>query len=895
MRTAGSAGAEGGAALRTKNPRLREAFDVLANRDISVLSLEIFDTLLWHRIANPVARLALLGQELRHRGVLRGDVEPQLFAQVRRAAETRARKQQADTKTASVTLRTIYEHFPRALLAHPEGWKLAVETEVSVERELLVPDLDVLALLAAAHERDVLIVAVSDTCLSEDQLRSVLDHPALGWPPIEALFLSTTYGVDKAGGLFSVVPAKLGRQPEEILHLGPERHNDVILPQRAGLRALQIGAQPQALAKIVEREQRYLAAWPGEDPDFGLTALRSKVLQGMEEHGLRETLRPYWRFGATVLGPVLTGFAEWVHMQCEQEGAGQVLCVMREGELLAKLIDLAGAYVPTPVVAERLWLSRQVCRRASIVHGSREELEGLLAGRRRLPVVAEFCEMLGVEVTASPVLSEHAQERLEDPRVRSAVFGVLAGDPQLRSGIVASAGLLRRRLVRYVVERVPSGGAPLVLVDLGWGGTIQGQLQQLLRLEGVETAVAGLYLATNPLALDRLLDGVPLEGFLGNFGEPTPTLTPILRSPEFLEQVCMPRQGSQLDLSPDLTPILGEWTEPTEQADQRDAVQQGVLAFQREWARYRRTLPDRLIPLSNGAHSVLRAILARAIVEPTFEEASALGRWVHDENFGSASSESLLTSWAAHALRYLDPATLVALPMTELYWPFGLAAVHDEHLAAAMASIATGQLEPEVMSSKVETGDFEVYFDNGFGYGEDWKVALTPTRNRYGLSLVRTTVAADVVRSVRLDPAKVPCVLRFDWVNFHCWAEGSERPLTVRLHTPEDFERLTLRNCSQLAPKVILVEGADPQLIFDPAAAVGGRVYRVDVECAYAALPTSPPGPAVTASARRKVRDRLNRGKRLVRMLEYHLGLPLGMPLRTVWRLARRLRANGAT
>lgn len=883
---AGSRGPKDGS--RTVNRPLEEAFSLVAEREVSVLSLEVFDMLLWRRIADPVARLTLLGQELRDRGVLRGDVDPELFARVRTAAETRARKRQDEADAASVTLRGIYEHFPGPLLAASGARELAVETEVELERDLLVPDLDVLELVAAAREREMVIVTVSDTCLSEDQLRSVLDQPLLGEAPLQAMFLSTSYGVGKAGGLFSHVLEKLGRQPEEILHLGPKRQGDVAAPQRLGLRALQVETRPEALAKIIEREQRYLPSSPAGDPGLGLTALRGRVLQRKDEQGLPEGLRPYWRFGAGVVGPVLTGFAEWVHARCEQEGAGQVLCVMREGELLAKVIDVAGAYLPNPVVAERLWLSRQVCTRAAIVHGSREELQGLLAGRRRLPLVAEFCEMLDIEVSASPVLRDHADERLDDPRVASAVLDELSSDPQLRSHIVASARLLRQRLVRYVVERLPAHGAPLVLVDLGWGGTIQAQLERLLRLEGVELAVAGLYLMTNPLALDRLLDGVRLQGFLGDLGEPRSTLTPVLRSPEFLEQLCMPAQGSQVDLAPDLTPVLGEWNEPPEQADQRDAVQRGVLAFQREWARYRAALPQRLTPLSDATEPVLRAILARAVAEPTFEEASALGRWMHDENFGSNASESLLTSWAANAVRYLDPVTLLALPMTELYWPFGLAAVHDEHLAAALASIATGRLEPEVVSSTVELGDFEIYFDNGFGYGEEWKVAVTPKRNRYGLSLVRTTVAADVVKSVRLDPAKFPCVLRFDWLAFHCWAEGAAGPLTVLLQTPEDFERLSLRNCSRLAPKVVLVEGTDPQLVFDAESALGGRVYRVDVECAYAALPTSPPAPPVTASIRRDARDRLNRGKRLVRMLEYQSGLPLGTPLRAAWRLARR-------
>ena len=53
--------------------------------------------------------------------------------------------------------------------------------------------------------------------------------------------------------------------------------------------------------------------------------------------------------------------------------------------------------------------------------------------------------------------------------------------------------------------------------------------------------------------------------------------------------------------------------------------------------------------------------------------------------------------------------------------------------------------------SVVEAGDFEVYYDNGFGFGEEWKQKLESKRNRFGLSYVRATVRADEVRGVRIE------------------------------------------------------------------------------------------------------------------------------------------------
>ena len=55
-----------------------------------------------------------------------------------------------------------------------------------------------------------------------------------------------------------------------------------------------------------------------------------------------EELRPFWEYGAASLGPAFTGFAEWVHHRAADAGVSKAFCLMREGELLAGLVNGAG-------------------------------------------------------------------------------------------------------------------------------------------------------------------------------------------------------------------------------------------------------------------------------------------------------------------------------------------------------------------------------------------------------------------------------------------------------------------------------------------------------------------------------------------------------------------------
>ena len=133
-----------------------------------------------------------------------------------------------------------------------------------------------------------------------------------------------------------VVNAAIG--PVKSRFAGKLELADVVAPEEYGIRAVHHPQRPTELTVVLEREGVLgqtdpLVPKPHLDRDggdFGLTALRSKVLA----LGGDAADNPFWRFGAAMLGPVFSAFASWLVEQAEAEGESTVYCVMREGAIV---------------------------------------------------------------------------------------------------------------------------------------------------------------------------------------------------------------------------------------------------------------------------------------------------------------------------------------------------------------------------------------------------------------------------------------------------------------------------------------------------------------------------------------------------------------------------------
>ena len=821
-------------------------WDAVARPSVTVVTTDVFDTLVWRQVPEPVHAFPIVGTRLAEARLLADGVSPTGFGALRRQAEVRARELlAAGTGAREVTLDEVHALLPDWLFRHdPAGRARALELELETERDLLVPDLDVLAVLLAAKRAGKQVVAVSDTYFTEAMLRGLLDQPGTRELELDHVFASCAHRLGKSGGLFEIVLRTLGVAGDEVVHLGDNEEADVHFPSQLGITCTPFERVPAALRQVVDAERLHLPRHPlaprptvrGEGAAgvlTDLTSLRGKVAAREEGAAMPGALVPFWSYGALVHGPVLTGFAEWVQERAQALGVARVHGFMREGGFLGALVDRAGEYLGTGIRAQPLWLNREVLSAASLGEVTADELRPLMV-RRRTPTVERFLASVGLTPSDLPRFATHARTTLDDGVTRENLLAALEADAAARAKISAHARFMRDRVVRYALRRL--GDDPrLVTVDLGWAGSAQGLLGAALRHAGVDVPVDGLYLALHDGAARRAFEGLRAFGFLAEYGEPVDQTLLLVRSPEVLEQICMPEHGSQTGLDEHGRPVLDDARLDPVQAAEADAVRKGVQAFQREWARYQVTVPGKLGSLA-GAQDQLRPILLRSVTSPTETEAAMLGSWLHDANQGSTEVEAVADPATAAHLRHLDPAGLRELPMSDLYWPFGVAAKVDATWAQLIDAAASGTIPWEALSGPVETGRFSVAVSAGGLVPGSEDIGAVPVRNRFGLSSLQGTLRAGAIHELVIRPSELPAIVRFDHLELRCFAQGREEPTVVRLQAPQDFARLRRENAFVLNPNLFIVHSNAPALYLDLTGDVAGHVFRVDVRAGFAIM-----------------------------------------------------------
>ena len=314
--------------------RLAPAWAALSDPRVRVLSTDFFDTLAWRKVPEPVDAFALIGRRLVAEERIGPRVDAAMFAKLRGGAEQRVRKRRMGSHGQSeIRLREIYAALPDWVLV-PAQREAAVEAELAVERELLLPDLDVLELLRAAQASGRSVVAVSDTYYSERDLRSFLEQPLWDAPRLDRVLASSDHRVNKSGGLFEVLMREIGVEACAIFHLGDNVLGDVEFPRRLGIGTLLFERRDAELERVLHAEHRLQR--PADDS--GLTALRAKAHAHCARAEQPPAQRALWEFGATVAGPVLAGYADWVVTLARGADERSVGC---GASLVAQLVQAA--------------------------------------------------------------------------------------------------------------------------------------------------------------------------------------------------------------------------------------------------------------------------------------------------------------------------------------------------------------------------------------------------------------------------------------------------------------------------------------------------------------------------------------------------------------------------
>ncbi|MCZ8511682.1 hypothetical protein O9H85_04395 [Paenibacillus filicis] len=647
-----------------------------------IISLDIFDTLLFRAAGAPADIFEKTGEKAGTLGVLSKPLHPKEFRYIREQAERAARSRGGRQLYMEVTLADIYEQIPAALMDREALMKLELATEA--EFGYLNPA--VVSLMRYGKSRGCCIVLVSDMYLNSAQMLDLLTAVGLQLSWIDCLLISCEHGCSKVdGGLFDKLLALYPDvPPSSIVHIGDNISADIRGAESRRIDTLYYGVVPESFESLFHWEEvRYGAVLPE------IKSLRKWAAQTLPDSPLDEASLEYYRIGTTILGPFLHALCEWAVELCVQENYPAIHPLMREAHVLAPMLERVISRRGLELMVYPVNISRQAAFLPSMDSFGETELERLM-GLNWVKVTDLFV-ILDLESEIGH-FRPYADMSVRDIRLLFDEAGVAIAD-RLKSYLLqeefvrkieSRIKLQRELLIDHLRQHCGGFESPIVTLDIGFNGTIQSSLQAIVMKAGYDVPMVHLMAVGTERASDYLLRGLDLRCYFGSAGSEADLAGKIARSPAFLEELMMGSFGSTLKYersgSGEVRPVLADLAHEQQEFAYKEACQQGIRRFQEAAAFFDKAKPG-LLPDPSRDRRQWCLPLHRAIDMPTPREAQLLGSLTHQDNFCGTQiapiCDRIDDRWFAQGgARFLDMCNYGS-SVFSANWPQGLLTLHD--------------------------------------------------------------------------------------------------------------------------------------------------------------------------------------------------------------------------
>ncbi len=628
--------------------------------EVDIVSFDVFDTAITRLTDTPRDIFAAAERDL----VLQWGDMAQGFAAARAQSEWAARQNAAAQQREEVGLDEIYaelaRHMPQLapLLAQIQQAELAAETE------FCKPVPDILRAHAHALAANKRVLFLSDMYLPANFVRGLLRGCGFGAAP--PLWISSETGRTKSrGGIWPLLRREIG-PPARLLHIGDDEHADRLQPAAHGVRVLPfIRARSSRRAGAV--------AMPAILP-FS-RAQRTAELAARHPATPETNEAARHRTGQVLGGLMVGGFLRWLEPRLLRYGIDHVYFCARDGWLLHQAWQAADISARTGIAASYLYVSRWP------LHLARAHAEA--SGTRLTPALLHFLIPETPEMSASTLLRQARLDQEAD--ITQAAYSALGAlDVPLATAdrlaslrnilaahpapVLALAAQTHAALSAYLAQEGFGTTARPAIIDLGWHGTMQAALSQILRAGGRNVPLAGFYYALWPAASGQRPAAGWMEAAFGNDFMAPSELQPLRRTADMLEELHGAPEGSVRDYRCD----NGRWMPVLADAQaERQAYQSITRPFQEG------TLAAISALFSKGQHGSLRladltpeaglAALRAVLLAPTSREVALFGGLVHCRGTGHDTALPVVGPAPVSA-----PAHRLQEDLAQRSWPAGV-------------------------------------------------------------------------------------------------------------------------------------------------------------------------------------------------------------------------------
>ena len=467
------------------NTVLERSFETIHNElnaaKVKLIGFDIFDTLLSRPMLDPEAVKEIVA--LRAGNSVGNQNLGKIYLEYRAQAESSARQQAG----RDINLHVIYQHFQKMTGLPQEQVSQLQALEEQVEYASVKPRKGGLELYHKALATGKPVVLISDMFLPIEHIKNTLQqHGIEGW---QSLYLSSDIGLRKdTGELYKYLLDKYALQPQEFLMVGDNERSDLQIPLDLGANALHT-LRATDIARSLPRWRRLLEnieqqGTLNDQLTLGLVLQKNFAAVSYPQLNPYNLIKPTaFNVGYSLVGPLLTGFAHWLSEQARDNNIGRLYFLAREGELIKQVFDRWTANLEVPASSHYLVVSRRAVSVPSL-----KNLDDILKIARSnyyANNLASFLkERFGLSLsteqwqTISEKTNWQADKQVE---VRDGnTEHLLELFKLLEADILAAAAVEKAALLKYLASQGMEAGGKQTVVDVGYGATIQGYLNELL-------------------------------------------------------------------------------------------------------------------------------------------------------------------------------------------------------------------------------------------------------------------------------------------------------------------------------------------------------------------------------------------------------------------------------
>ena len=277
------------------------------------VSFDVFDTLILRTFYNPTDIWRIT--ELIFKNKFNYEVKD--FCLKRSYAESRARR----IACHDVSIDEIYEQIDYPLDVSQALKNIEKECEI---RNCIPNDLVIDTLNKCKSEGKIIIIT-SDMYLTKDVFDAIFEKIGVKY---DYIYISGEIGVTKrSGDLFQYVLKDLNINGEELIHIGDDKHNDILMPKRHNIQSVERPLNHCKKNFYLTHDSRSIE----KNHFYSFIEQASRNIENDESA---------FRIGFSILGPFIYSFCKWVHKIKEEKGIDKLFFLARDGYLLVNAYRL---------------------------------------------------------------------------------------------------------------------------------------------------------------------------------------------------------------------------------------------------------------------------------------------------------------------------------------------------------------------------------------------------------------------------------------------------------------------------------------------------------------------------------------------------------------------------